>query len=233
MENAYVLHRRRYRETSLIVELLSRERGRIAAVARGALRRKSQLAAVLQPLVPLAIETRGRGELLTLTHAEPLAAATPALGERLYAVFYVNELILRLTAAHDPLGALFETYRATLAALAADTPLEPLLRQFELALLEAVGLGLELSSEAHGRAPLDPAREYLYVVEEGALADPRGRHGCRITGATLLALGGGEILVGEPAREAKRLMRYVINHHLDGRPLASRELFAAARPQKP
>ncbi|MEQ8663018.1 MAG: DNA repair protein RecO, partial [Gammaproteobacteria bacterium] len=158
METAYVLHRRRYRESSLIVDLLTHERGRLAAVARGALRRKSQLAAVLQPLVPLSIETRGRGELLTLIHAEALAPAPPAQGERLYAVFYVNELVLRLTAAHDTLGAFFDTYRATLAALSGASPLEPVLRRFELALLEASGLGLELASEAHGRAPLDPAR---------------------------------------------------------------------------
>jgi len=232
METAYVLHRRRYRETSLIVELLGRERGRFAAVARGALRRKSQLAGVLQPLVPLAVDTRGRGELLTLTHAEPLGPALDTQGERLYAVFYVNELLLRLTAAHDPPGELFDAYRATLAALAGEAPLEPLLRHFELALLEATGLGLDLTSEAATRAPIEPEREYLYVVDEGALADGRGRHGCPVHGTTLIALAAGNALEHTAAREAKRLMRYVVNHHLDGRPLASRELFAAGRSQR-
>ena len=98
----YVLHSRRYRETSLIVEFLTETRGRVAAVARGALRRNSALAASLQPLVPLRLQLGGRGELMNLVRAEPLAHPPMLAGERLYCLFYVNELVMRLTASHDP-----------------------------------------------------------------------------------------------------------------------------------
>jgi DNA repair protein RecO (recombination protein O) len=225
MDTGYVLHRRRYRESSLIVEFLTPGCGRLAAVARGAMRRKSDLAAVLQPLVPLVIETRGRGELRTLVRAEATAPARLLGGHALYAVFYINELVMRLTVADDPHPELFEAYEAALAELGTGE-LEAPLRRFETALLDVIGLGLHLESEAGGSRPLTATADYLYVVDGGPEPYTTGRHGCRVRGSTLLALAAGGPFEGETAREAKRLMRYVINHHLDGRPLASRELFA-------
>ncbi|MGE0486551.1 MAG: DNA repair protein RecO [Gammaproteobacteria bacterium] len=228
MDTGYVLHRRRYRESSLIVEFLTPTRGRLAAVARGAMRRKSDLAAVLQPLVPLVIETRGRGELQTLVRAEASAPARPMAGRALYAVFYLNELLMRLTVADDPHPELFQAYEATLAELG-EGKLEAPLRRFETILLDVIGLGLHLDSEAGGGRPLRAEGDYLYIVDAGPEPYTTGRHGCRVRGTTLLALAAGGPFDGETAREAKRLMRYVINHHLDGRPLASRELFAGGK----
>ncbi|MEX2482401.1 MAG: DNA repair protein RecO [Gammaproteobacteria bacterium] len=232
MEIGFVLHRRRYRETSLIVDLMTPTLGRIAAVARGALRRKSALAGLLQPLVPLALELRGRSELFTLTRAEALGTAFLVSGSRLYSVFYVNELLMRLTAVHDPVPGLFEHYQATLAALAGEEPQEPVLRRFETGLLGAVGLALNLATEADSGRPLEPAREYVYVLDRGPLPVHSADNGCRVHGVTLRALAGeGELAPGN-LEEAKRLMRYVINHHLDGRPLRSREFFAAGSRRK-
>ncbi|MGR8921594.1 MAG: DNA repair protein RecO [Gammaproteobacteria bacterium] len=230
MDRAYVLHRRRYRDTSLIVEFLTREHGRLAAVARGALRPKSRLAGVLQPLAPLSIETRGRGELLTLTKAEAEAVGAPLAGTRLYSAFYVNELIMRLTVAHDPLPALFELYAGTLEMLAGDAALEPALRRFERDLLDLVGLGMNLEHDALTGAAIQSGALYDYVADRGPAGTGAG--GCAVHGATLLALAGRQPWSDSASREAKRLMRYVVDHHLDGRPLAARELFAPARARK-
>ena len=114
----YVLHSRRYRETSLIVDFLTRERGRVGAVARGALRRNSTLSASLQPLIPLRLSFGGRTELLNLIRAEVLAPVPILAGERLYCLFYINELVVRLTATHDPNPELYHVYEGTLAGLA-------------------------------------------------------------------------------------------------------------------
>ena len=233
MDFAFVLHRRRFRETSLIVELLTPHLGRVAAVARGALRRRSDLAGLLQPLVPLEIELRGRSELLTLVRAEAAGPALAVNGARLYSVFYINELLIRLTAVHDPMPELFEDYRAALAAIGSDTPLEPVLRRFEIALLGAVGLALNLTTLADSDHPLDAIDEYVYALDRGPVRATPNQAGCRVRGATLLALADGAELSADCLDEAKRLMRYVINHHLDGRPLLSRELFAAGNPRKP
>ena len=209
MDQAFVLHRRRFRETSLIVEFLSLAHGRVAAVARGALRRRAGLAAVLQPLVRLDVEMRGRGELLTLVKAEPSGPAPALAGERLYSMLYVNELVVRLTAAHDPHPALFALYADTLAALAGAAPLEISLRRFERDLLADIGLGLNLRHEVDSGQPIRPDEDYVYVVDHG----PRERRtgdaaGCRVRGATLLALAGEAPWQDAVATEAKRLMRY-------------------------
>ena len=227
MDIGYVLHRRRYRETSLIVDFLTRDHGRVGAVARGALRRNSKLGANLQPLVPLAIKLSGRTELLTLAQAEATGAALAIAGERLYCVLYVNELIVRLTAAHDPNRQLFDIYCATLAALASGQPLQSLLRRFEKRLLDTLGLGLNLETAADSGRPLVSEREYKYVVERGPLPHDDDSRGVRVRGSTLLALAHEHELAGADMLQARALMRYVIDHHLDGRPLGSRKLFEA------
>ena len=174
MDTGYVLHRRRYRETSLIVDFLTAEQGRVSAVARGALRRNSRLAATLQPLAVLSVELRGRSELQNVITAE--VAVAPALleGERLYSLFYVNELVMRLTAPHDPNPMLFEVYAATLAALVGDGELEVLLRRFELRLLEAIGLGLQLNVDATTGQAIEAEAEYQYLVDRGPVASRCG-----------------------------------------------------------
>jgi len=232
VDNGFVLQRRRFRESSLIVEFLTAERGRLPAVARGAMRPRSSFAAVLQPLVPLALELRGRGEMMTLLRAEPSGPAYDVQGTRLFSVLYVNELVMRLTAVHDPLPGLFASYRSALAALADTAAEEPVLRRFECTLLELLGLGLHLEHEAESGRPLAAAGEYVYVADLGALPRGAGRAGCPVAGATLRALAGAAPFTPPTLREAKRLMRYVLDHHLEGRPLAARELFAAGNPRK-
>jgi DNA repair protein RecO (recombination protein O) len=223
----YVLHRRRYRESSLIVEFLTHDHGRVGAVARGALRRHSPLAAILQPLIPLTLTLAGRSDLLTLTRAEVDGARMTVQGERLYCLLYVNELIMRLTAAHDPNVQLFDLYRATLTALAGAPALESALRRFEIRLLETLGLGLNLAVEADSGRAVDAAQDYRYVLERGPVRASTEAVGLQIGGATLLAIIEERELNADARRQAKALMRYVLNHHLDGRPLASRKLFEA------
>ena len=231
--DGYVLHSRRYGETSLIVDFLTRERGRVGAVARGALRRNSVLAASLQPLIPLRLTFGGRTELLNLTRAEALAPASMLAGERLYCLFYVNELVMRLTATHDPNAELYAVYADALAALAGAYGVEALLRRFEKQLLDTLGFGLQLNREAGSEVALEAEGSYHYDVECGPLRCGPESSGIRVHGATLLALASADELSPRALREAKFLMRHVLNHHLDGRALTSRKLFEAQPSGKP
>ena len=187
----------------------------------------------LQPLIALRLNLGGRGELMNLIRAEPLGPAPMLAGERLYCLFYVNELVMRLTASHDPNHELFEIYRDTLAALADASSMELLLRRFETQLLDALGFGLQLDSEAGSDRPLAAESTYHYDVERGPLRVGPDVTGIRVHGATLLALAAGDELPPRALREAKQLMRHVLNHHLDGRPLTSRKLFEAQPGGKP
>ena len=226
LEPALVLHARPYREASLLVEAFSRGHGRVGLVARGARRPKSKTRGLLQPFVPLLLSWRGRGELSTLTGAEAEGGALPLVGSAAVVGFYLNELLLRFVHRHDPEPVLFDHYRATLAGVAGEGDPEPTLRIFEKRLLEAAGYALELEREAGSGAAIEPARRYRYTAHAGPTpwtgdASP----GVCVSGSTLLALARERIAGRSALKEAKRLMRSVIDEHCGGRVLASRALW--------
>lgn len=231
LQPAFVLHARAYRETSEIVEVLSRDHGRVSLVARGIRRARSSLRAVLQPFSPVALSWTGRGGgLMTLQAAEPAGIARGLRGTALMAGFYANELLLRFLHRGDPHPQLFGCYAVLLDGLGRQAAADRLLRQFELRLLADVGYGLNLEHDARSGEPIDPGRRYRYQAEQGAVAaeegaDPSGT----FSGEELLAIGSGEL--HEPAHlaGARRLLRAVLDHHLVGRPLRTRQVFMAMR----
>lgn len=226
---AYVLHSRRYREHSLILEILCREHGRLGLVARHVLRSKQRSAEILQPFRPLAVAWTGRSDLLNLRSVEPLARPLTLAGDRLFSGFYLNELVMRFSHRGDPNADLFGAYEDALRSLVASPQIEAVLRRFELALLDACGYAMQLTVTADTGTPITAEGSYFYAAERGALlVAPAVRH-VRVRGSALLVLAGQLPFAGEPAREAKALMRFVIQHHLGDKPLAARSLFDVSR----
>ena len=232
MDRAYVLHSYPYRETSLILQAWTEKHGRMGLVAKGARRPKSASRSLLVPFQPLVIDWFGRGELRTLKTAEPAAPATPLAGQALLSAFYLNELLLKLTTRDDPHEALFGAYDEAVTALralsrGAGGGIEPVLRRFELALLRELGYALELTREAGTHAPIVAEREYLYVVERGAVPAAQGEaraDAVRLSGLTLLDLERGRFEDDATIAQAKSLMRLLINHCLNGQELATRAM---------
>jgi DNA repair protein RecO (recombination protein O) len=186
----YVLHHRPYRDTSRILEVLTREHGRLTLFARGVRGPKAKLASVLRPFVPLLLSWSGRGEASQLTGAEPARAMQAMPSAAIMAGFYVNELMMKLTTRHDPNPAAYDAYALGLDALCAGEPLEPALRLFEKRLLEAVGYGLDLASDPSG-AGIEPGRHYEFRPAEGlypSVADAPGA----LAGDSLLRLAREE-----------------------------------------
>ncbi len=220
---AYVLHARPYRETSQLLELLTRDHGRVGAVARGARRRGGGL----QPFRPLLVSWSGRGELKTLGHSEGAGSPLGLEGRALLHGFYLNEVMMRLSHRDDPNPGAFAAYDRALVGLAGAAHPEATLRVFEKRLLEALGYALVLEREAAGGAPLDPARRYRYRLEHGPEAAAEGAPGNapEVAGATLLALAREELSEPGARAEAKALMRHVMAYYLGPKPLASRALF--------
>ncbi len=223
---AYVLHRRRYRETSLLLECLSADYGRVGVIARGAARSRKRGGGAIQAFHKYKLSWSGRSELHTLTKLEPVGRALNLTGDRLFSGFYVNELIMRVTGRHDPNPDLFAIYEQTLLSLAESVPsVEPILRRFEKRLLDTCGYGLQLTTAASSGEDIDPSRTYCYVVEQGPMPAEDGNHGVVVSGGSLLALAGGRDFQPSQLVEAKKLMRFVLRHYLGDRPLASRALF--------
>ncbi len=226
LQPGYVLHHRAYRETSALLELLTREGGRIGAVARGARRPRSRWRGALVPFTPLLLAFAGRGDLVTVTALEPAARGWRLQGTVLLGGFYLNELLIRLLARHDPHPGLFDAYHQTLAALDAGEPLEERLRVFEKQLLDEIGYGLELTRTVDRAAPIRPGIGYRYLLGSGPTAAGGSGEGIPVSGETLLALHAGRLAGPRERREAKRLLRAALAEHLGARPLASRELLA-------
>lgn len=228
-EPAYVLHARAYRETSLLVELLSEHHGRVGLVARGVRGPKRHvLRAALQPLQHIRFDGLQRGELALLTSAEAVDAAPRLAHDTALAAFYVNELLLRLAPRQDPHCNLYELYGAVRERLRAGEPLAWTLRRFERDLLEALGSGFELGRDGDG-APIDPAARYRLDPEHGPRRvlserlDAGGRER-PATGRALLALAADTMPGDDDLRGLRRAMRTVLLHHLGGRGLKSWEL---------
>ena len=223
---AYVLHTFAYRETSVIVEAFTAEHGRIAMVARGAKRPRSELRGLLQGFQPLLISWFGQQELKTLIKAEWRGGLPLVSGSALVCGFYLNELLLKLLPREDPHPQLFANYEIALSDLAAGGEQAPALRRFELMLLAELGYALPLVREADTGGPIDPAARYHYAFDHGPRRSPPGP-GARLPivhGATLLALADGRYADTATAAEAKRLMREVLDHYLEQRGVESRRV---------
>lgn len=227
-EPAYVLHARPWRESSLLVEILSVNHGRLGLLARGVQGPKRHvLRAALQPLQYIRVDAVQRGELAQLRSAEALDAAPKLVGESTLAAFYINELVLRLAPRQDPAPELFEAYGAARMRLGDGTSLAWSLRRFERDLLEALGFGFSFDMDGNGAA-IDPAARYRLDPEHGPrrLRTDRG-HGDRsdaATGRALLALAADHMPEQDDLVGLRRALRPVLLHLLGGRGLKSWEL---------
>ena len=225
---SFVLHTYPWRETSLIAEILSRDHGRVALVAKGARRPQSPLRGVLMAFQPLLVDWSGGGEVKTLVRAEWQGGQPLLTGRALLCGYYLNELLVRLTAREDAHPALFAAYAEALRELARGDAFAPLLRRFELALLHELGYGAGLDTEADSGDPVRPAQDYLYIIERGPVPVagdlPPAGEAPLISGRSLLAMARGDFSAAETLAQSKNLLRAVINHYLGGQPLQSRRV---------
>lgn len=225
LQTSVILHRRPYRDTSLLLEIFSLDYGRVGLVARGAMTGRVRWKGLLQPFTPLLLSWSGTGELATLTKAEEVGHRLSWPPRRVLAGWYANELLLRLLPRLDPQPRLFAAYRDLLTELVAAEDEEPPLRCFERCLLEELGYGLSLEREAVSGAPIVAGESYRYILDQGPIAASRTRNGILISGRSLLALRDGVLNNPDVLSEIKHLTRAALANQLQGRPLKTRELY--------
>lgn len=227
LQLGFVLHARPWRETSLIIDVFTENHGKIALCAKGVRSKKSPKSSLLQPLSPLYLAWVGRGELPTLTTAEPSAPAIKLTSESLYSAFYINELIVRLLHRHDPHPNLFVHYESVLRQLADKCMLEQTLREFEFHLLSSIGYGLSFSSDIDGNEISDSESYYLHndglfqhIINLKSVDKQR-----LFEGANLLSIAENNWQNSAVLKDAKRLSRLSFKPLLGSKPLQSRKLF--------
>lgn len=226
LASCYLLHQRPYRDSSALLEIFSREFGRLGLVARGLRSAKSKWRGELQLFRPLLLSWQSRGDLGTLTGAECASFTGPLSGTALYSAYYLNELLMRLLARHDPHPLLYAAYADALETLGRAGPVESVLRRFEKYLLDELGYGLVFDHDVETGAEVTPRQVYDYRLEAGPVAVPENHPGGFLfSGASLIAMAADEFDDPVVLQDAKRLMRAALKLYLGDKPLKTRELF--------
>ncbi|HKS58527.1 MAG TPA: DNA repair protein RecO [Steroidobacteraceae bacterium] len=236
LQPAYVLHHRPYRDTSRILELFTRDYGRVSVFARGARGARkagAALASILQPFNRVLVSWSGKGEAGQLTAAEFDGAMSALPPDRLVSGFYLNELLLKLFARHDSHPDVFALYDITLASLKTDADGVRSLRLFEKRLLDALGYGLALERDCDLGRPLDSRYAYRYRLEQGATRLDGVAEGAGIfSGSTLLAVAREDFADPAVCAEARALLRAALDRCLEGKELRTRDVASALKKRR-
>jgi DNA repair protein RecO (recombination protein O) len=234
---AYILHKRAFRDTSQILDVFTRDHGRLSLMSRGSRGAKSKTSGLLQIFRPLLLSWQGRGEMPFLNKVEIADIKAPSLsGKALLSATYINELLVYLIHKNDVHADIFDQYHECLYALE-DTPnIEVVLRLFEKNLLQQLGFGLNLVNDADTGQPVEANSYYAYFFEHGPVSCDEHRHSQVnpvVSGESLIAYEQNRLEVGRQCTEIKLLMRYVLRAHLGHKKLKSRELFRKSTAQTP
>jgi len=233
-QSAYVLLNRPYSETSWIVEIFSREYGRLSLMAKGARRLKSKLKGSLLPFQPVLLSWVGKGEMPTLTSAEIDQSEFDLFnhelkGDTLVCGFYCNELVVNLLHRHDPHQALFDQYHSTMMAM--NAPIQPdilasTLREFEQVVMRETGYEVSFDYEADGRTVIEPSGFYYFQPSNGFIRMANQHHPRAIPGYIILTLKKNVAdLKPQDLSQSKHLMRDILTQVLGTKKIVSRELF--------
>jgi DNA repair protein RecO (recombination protein O) len=221
---AFILHHRPFRDSSQILDIISREHGKLSLVARGSRGGKSRLRGILRPFMPLSLSWFLKSDLGTLTGAEVNGAPLSLSGDALLSGFYVNELLLHFLHRHDPQPDIFDLYARAIQSLAATESIAACLRHFEIELLRQIGYALNFDHESVSQQALQADQNYEYRVDQGPVAVNKTEGPLVFSGTMLGAIGAQEFDDSDTLRAASRLMREVISFHLGGKELKSRKV---------
>jgi len=225
---AYILHKRPFRDSSQILDVFSRQYGRISLMSRGSRGAKSKMGGLLQLFKPILVSWQGRGEMPFLNSVEMADIKAPALsGKSQMSALYINELLVYFLHKNDVHEDLFDRYHACLYALKENNNIEVVLRLFEKELLQLLGFGLNLTIDADSNEPVCEDAYYAYHFEHGPVLCDMNRRikNPVLSGLSLMAFERNEIESEQQRSEIKKLMRYILAGHLGHKQLKSRELF--------
>jgi DNA repair protein RecO (recombination protein O) len=222
----YILHSRDYRESSLILEVMSREYGRVSLVAKGAKRNKKHQGINFNLYQKYLMSWVSRSELGTLIDVEIASTMNSMSPQQMMTGFYMNEIVLRLLHKHESHPELFDSYDATIFELAADNTDQALLRYFEKILLQSLGYGVIFDQDQSTGSPVVAGDNYYYKLDIGPCSDVQA-NGIVVSGKTLIELNNETLLDNKNKNEAKILLRSLLKQYLGDKPLASRQLYEA------
>jgi DNA repair protein RecO (recombination protein O) len=231
--SCYILHRRDYLESSFILEIFSREHGRFSLIAKGAKRNKKKQGVSYDLYQEYLMTWVSKTDLGVLIDAELATIMTPMSPVEMMTGFYINEIILRLLHKHESHPELFDTYNTTVKELSNSNTDQSLIRYFEKNLLQSLGYGLIFAPDLHTGSEIAAENDYHYKLDLGPTSNSNdSRAGIPVSGKTLIDLNNETLIHTKNKKEAKILLRSLLNQYLGEKPLASRKLYQEYIKQK-
>lgn len=227
-QQAFLLHRKPYTESSLLLDVFTREHGRLTVLAKGARRLKSPFRGLIHLFKPLTISFTGKGQLPILTNVENGPYVTDLRHQYLACGFYLNELVMKFLQRYDAHESLFDAYSQALSSLQMQQDANRVLRIFEKQLLRDIGFGIVLDHDIDTGKPIEHQHDYHYIPERGpALAIIQDERLLKVRGATLTSLHEEQLSEKTHQNEARKLTRVLIDHQLRGKEIRSRSIMHA------
>lgn len=220
----YILHHRPFRDSSQILDIVTRDYGKVALVARGSRGSKSRLAGILRPFLPLRLSWVAKSDLGTLTGAETSGPPAGMVGDAMLSAYYVNELLLHFLHRSDPQPEIFKLYEEVLRGLVGSARVAASLRSFELEFLSLLGYAVNLHHEFASHDPLVDEQYYEYRMEQGPVRVDRSEGALVFRGNVLSGVNEQRFDDPDVLRAASRLLREIIGFHLGGKELKSRKV---------
>lgn len=220
----YLLHSTPYKETSALVTGLSRELGKIRFVAKGIRSEKNKYKGLAQSFTLLSTKLVGKGDLKSGVAMETLGASVPLQGPALFCAMYCNEVLVRVLPLEQPCPEVFDAYQTILNELASSDSQEPILRAFELFLLQELGASYDFYYDYLSHQPIESELYYQFALEQGFYLSGGVSQKLAFRGADILAMAE-QRWTSESLKAAKRFCRIALAPWLGKKPLKSRELF--------
>lgn len=222
---AFVLNRTPYSETSLLIDLFVEKKGMMRLLAKGARRKQSIQKGILQPFTPLIIQYSGKNEVKILSKVEAIGLSLPISHSYfLYSAFYLNELLFRVLKAETDCSSLFDIYLDSIKNLACCEPAEPILRGFELFLLEFLGYHVDFAHCYGSGLSIEETMFYQYHPEKGFIASLL-QNQMTFLGADLKAMQNRQFETKAHLIAAKKFTRLALKPYVGSQPFKSRDLF--------
>ena len=220
-DECFLLHQRAYGETSLIVEVFSKNNGKMSLMARGAKKPKSKFFGYLAPFTKLQVTYSGRSDMKTLTNIDrDFSISTNSFSKTSYSLLYINELLMRLLPKDAAQEDLFLLYEQFLHKVSRGDELEITLRHFELDLLDMLGYGLDFENDIDRNESIESNKNYSFIPERGF----RESSNSNFSGEDIINIRTRE-LSKVSKKYLKHLTTTAIHFCLDGRDLESRDIF--------
>ena len=229
-EPVFIIHQRPYSETSQILNLFSKNFGRVDVIAKGSKRPKSKFRSFMQPFMPLNASWSGRSQLKTLRNIEAFQQHQSLIeADHFLSALYMNELILNFLSNADPYPNLFDIYHEALKQFNFSDEHEPLLRIFEIRLLEEIGYAINFQTEALNPKEIESHQYYRYEPEQGFHLLSKDSQIKKYSGKQIKSIEKMDFSERDTLLTAKKLTRETIQFHLDGKELMTKKMYRSIK----